>query len=192
MNLQLLPLDAAQTKDVYDRWMTKDFPPEEIKPYDGMARMMEKGWYEPLALLDGTTGALAAYAFQTVMPGCRCALLDYFAVLPDRRGHGTGTAALKALADHYAGRMEALIIECEHPAEAPDPAVARRRIGFYLRAGARATAMESRLFGVRYLVLALPCGGPVTDEQVNADLRRVYRLTVPEPYYRGNVIFYGG
>ncbi len=52
--------------------------------------------------------------------------------------------------------------------------------------------MESRLFGVRYLVLALPCGDPVTDEQANADLRRIYKLTVPEPYYRGNVIFYGG
>ena len=192
MNLRLLPLDAAQTKEVYDRWMKTDFPPEELKPYASMAQMMEKGWYEPLALLDGTTGAMAAYAFQTVMPGCRCALLDYFAVLPDRRGHGTGTAALTALAGYYRERMDALIIECEHPAEAPDPETARRRIGFYLRAGARTTAIESRLFGVRYLVLALPCGDAVSDEAVNADLRRIYRLTVPEPYYRGNVIFYGG
>ena len=66
------------------------------------------------------------------------------------------------------------------------------RIGFYLRAGARTTAIESRLFGVRYLVLALPCGGTVTDAAVSADLRRIYGQTVPEPYYRGNVIFYGG
>lgn len=192
MNLRILPLNAAQTKDVYDRWMKRDFPPEELKPYNSMAQMMAKGWYEPLALMGEDTGGMAAYAFQTVMPGCRCALLDYFAVLPDLRGKGAGTAALGALAAHYAGRMDALIIECEHPAEAPDPEVARRRIGFYLRAGARTTAIESRLFGVRYLVLALPCGDGADDAAVNADLRRIYRMTVPEPYYRGNVIFYGG
>ena len=192
MNLRIRPLNAAQTKDVYDRWMKRDFPPEELKPYDGMAKMMAKGWYEPLALVGEEGGEMGAYAFQTVVPGCRCALLDYFAVLPSLRGKGVGAAALKALTGHYAGRMDALIIECEHPAEAPDPAAARRRIGFYLRAGARATAIESRLFGVRYLVLALPCGGPVSDGTVSADLRRIYGLTVPEPYYRGNVIFYGG
>lgn len=192
MNLRILPLNAAQTKDVYDRWMKRDFPPEELKPYGSMAQMMAKGWYEPSALMEEETGGMAAYAFQTVMPGCRCALLDYFAVLPDLRGQGAGTAALGALAAHYAGRMDALIIECEHPAEAPDQEVARRRIGFYLRAGAHTTAIESRLFGVRYLVLALPCGGGADDAAVNADLRRIYRMTVPEPYYRGNVIFYGG
>ncbi len=192
MNLRLLPLDAAQTKEVYDRRMTADFPPSELKPYQDMKRLMEKGWYEPLTLVHETTGAMAAYAFQTVIPGCRCALLDYFAVLPELRGQGTGTAALSALAEHYARRLDGLIIECEHPAEAPDPAAARRRIGFYLRAGARATAIESRLFGVRYLVLALPCRDTVSEAAVSADLRRIYRLTVPDPYYRGNVIFYGG
>lgn len=192
MNLRILPLNAAQTKDVYDCWMKRDFLPEELKPYGSMAQMMAKGWYEPLALMEEETGGMTAYAFQTVMPGCRCALLDYFVVLPDLRGQGAGTAALGALAAHYAGRMDALIIECEHPAEAPDPEVARRRIGFYLRAGAHTTAIESRLFGVRYLVLALPCGGGADDAAVNADLRRIYRMTVPEPYYRGNVIFYGG
>lgn len=192
MNLRILPLNAAQTRDVYDRWMKTDFPPEELKPYGSMAQMMAKGWYEPLALVEEQTGEMSAYAFQTTVPGCRCALLDYFAVLPALRGKGAGTAALGALAEHYAGWMDALIIECEHPAEAPDPEVARRRIGFYLRAGARTTAIESRLFGVRYLVLALPCGGTVTDAAVSADLRRIYGQTVPEPYYRGNVIFYGG
>ena len=192
MNLRILPLNAAQTKDVYDRWMKTDFPPEELKPYDGMAKMMAKGWYEPLALVDEETGEMRAYAFQTVVPGCRCALLDYFAVLPALLGKGAGTAALGALAAHYAGRMDALIIECEHPACAPDPAAARRRVGFYLRAGARPTAMESLLFGVRYQIYALPCGGAESDADIRADLETLYRTMVPEPYYRGNVVFFGG
>ena len=79
----------------------------------------------------------------------------------------------------------------ENPAEAPDPATARRRIGFYLRAGARATALESRVFGTRYAVLALPCGGTVPDAALCKELRTLYKVMVPHPYYRGQVIFYG-
>ena len=73
----------------------------------------------------------------------------------------------------------------------PDPSIARRRIGFYLRAGARATALESRVFGTRYAVLALPCGGTVPDAALCKELRTLYKVMVPHPYYRGQVIFYG-
>ena len=118
-------------------------------------------------------------------------LLDYFAVLPQYRGSGVGTAVLKELAAYYAPRKQSLIIECEHPAEAPEPAVARRRIGFYLRAGAHAAAMESRLFGVRYQIYSLPAGGLAKDEEIHCDLQELYRTMVPEPYYRGNVNFFG-
>ena len=66
------------------------------------------------------------------------------------------------------------------------------RIGFYLRAGARATALESRVFGSRYAVLSLPCGGTAPDAVLCKELRALYKVMVPEPYCRGRVIFYGG
>ena len=189
MKLRLLSLQ--QTRQVYDRYMVHDFPDAERKPFAAIRELMQAGLYEPLAAED-EAGHMLAYAWQTVVPGCGSALLDYFAVLPGGRGKGTGTAVLRALAAYYAPRISSLLIECEHPAEAPDPAVARRRIGFYLRAGAHPTAMESRLFGVRYLICVLPCGAEVPNAQVNADLQAIYRATVPEPYYRGHVIFFGG
>ena len=152
--------------------------------------MMTRGLDGPLAFYD-EAGARMAYAWQTVLPQCRNVLLDYFAVLPQYRGSGVGTAVLKELAAYYAPRKQSLIIECEHPAEAPEPAVARRRIGFYLRAGAHAAAMESRLFGVRYQIYSLPAGGLAKDEEIHRDLQELYRTMVPEPYYRGNVNFFG-
>ena len=79
--------------------------------------MMTRGLYEPLAFYD-EAGALMAYAWQAVLPQCRNVLLDYFAVLPQYRGSGVGTAVLKELAAYYAPRKQSLIIECEHPAEA--------------------------------------------------------------------------
>ena len=188
--MQIRLLNETEAETIHREQMTRDFPEAELKPFSAVRGLMRRGLYEPLALYED--GHLVCYAWQTVLPDCETALLDYFAVLPELRGHGTGTRALTALAEYYAPRKKTLLIECEHPAEAPDPAVARRRIGFYLRAGARTTAIESRLFGVRYMVLALSCGGAVSDAAVSADLRRIYGQTVPEPYYRGNVIFYGG
>lgn len=189
--MELTLLDRNAALDVYQRDMRLDFPPEELKPFRVVEELMQAGLYEPLAFRKD--GRLTAYAWQAAAPGVDCVLVDYFAVCRGLRGGGVGTAALAALANYYAPRSRALLVECEHPAEAPDPAAARRRIGFYLRAGARVLAAESRLFGVRYQLLALPCGGAaISDAAACADLKALYRLMVPEPYYRGNVIFYGG
>ena len=105
----------------------------------------------------------------------------------------TRSAPIAAVVKAYdAMRVHDLLLECEHPAEAPDAAIARRRIGFYLRAGARATALESRVFGARYSILQLPCGETLLpDGTLNTVLQTLYSRMVPQPYYRGSVIFYG-
>ena len=173
--MQILRLSPAACEELYHTALPRDFPAAELKPFAEIQRLLDAGIYEPLLLTDDA-GVRLAYAWQVVLPGQRTALLDYFAVRCDLRGGGVGTQAL---------------LECEHPAEAPDPAVARRRIGFYLRAGARATALESRVFGTRYAVLSLPCGGTVPDAALCKELRALYKTMMPQPYYRGNVIFYG-
>lgn len=188
--MQIRLMDEAEAKQVYEERMVRDFPEDELKPFAAILQMMRGGIYEPLGFYD-ETGHLCAYAWQTVMAGRSGALIDYFAVDAAQRGQGTGHRALQLLAEYYALRMGALIIECEHPAEAPDAAIARRRIRFYLDAGARATALESRVFGVKYQIYALPCGKDPGDAVLNDDLQALYRAMVPEPYYRGNVIFYG-
>lgn len=188
--MQIVRLTAAECEELYNTALPRDFPAAELKPFAEIRRLLEAGVYEPLLLTDDV-GARLAYAWQVVLPGQRTALLDYFAVRCDLRGSGVGTAALQLVRDYDAMRVQDLMLECEHPAEAPDPAVARRRIGFYLRAGARATALESRVFGTRYAVLALPCGGTAPDATLCKELRALYRVMVPQPYYRGQVIFYG-
>ena len=141
--MKIVLLNVEQAQSIYRSQMVRDFPESELKPFASVQGMMTRGLYEPLAFYD-EAGALMAYAWQAVLPQCRNVLLDYFAVLPQYRGSGVGTAVLKELAAYYAPRKQSLIIECEHPAEAPEPAVARRRIGFYLRAGAHAAADAHR------------------------------------------------
>ena len=182
--MQIRLLNETDAETIHREQMTRDFPESELKPFAAVRGLMRRGLYEPLALYEN--GALAAYAWQTVLPDCETALLDYFAVRYDLRGSGVGTAALGLVRDYDAMRVHDLVLECEHPAEAPDPSIARRRIGFYLRAGARATALESRVFGTRYAVLALPCGGTVPDAALCKELRTLYKVMVPHPYYPGH------
>lgn len=188
--MQIRLLDCAAAQQIYETRMVQDFPAAELKPFSAVREMMQAGIYEPLVLED-EAGHLQAYAWQVMLPGHRSALLDYFAVRKDLRGSGIGTQALHTLEEYYKERLDDLILECEHPEEAPDQAIARRRIAFYLRAGACATRLESRVFGVRYQILTLPCGGHAEDSVVGQELKELYRMMVPEPYYRGNVIFYG-
>lgn len=188
--MQITRLTLPETEELYRTALPRDFPAAELKPFTEIRHLMEAGVYEPLLLTD-EAGTRMAYAWQVVLPNQRTALLDYFAVRQDLRGGGVGTRALHMVREYDAMRIQDLLLECEHPAEAPDPAVARRRIGFYLRAGARATALESRVFGTRYAVLALPCGGTAPDAALAAELRVLYKVMVPKPYYRGQVIFYG-
>ena len=140
--MKIVLLNVEQAQSIYRSQMVRDFPESELKPFASVQGMMTRGLYEPLAFYD-EAGALMAYAWQAVLPQCRNVLLDYFAVLPQYRGSGVGTAVLKELAAYYAPRKQSLIIECEHPAEAPEPAVARRRIGFYLRAACLACGTRS-------------------------------------------------
>ena len=188
--MQITRLSPTECEELYNTALPRDFPAAELKPFAEIRRLLDAGVYEPLLLTDDD-GRRLAYAWQVVLPGQRTALLDYFAVRYDLRGSGIGTRALQLVKAYDAMRVQDLLLECEHPAEAPDPAVARRRIGFYLRAGARATTLESRVFGTRYTVLALPCGGTQPDAVLCKELCALYRVMVPHPYYRGQVIFYG-
>ena len=188
--MQIKRIAPAECEKLYNTALPRDFPAAELKPFAAIQTLLDAGLYEPLLLTDDA-GSRLAYAWQVVLPGQRTALLDYFAVRQDLRGGGVGTQALQLVKTYNAMRIRDLLLECEHPAEAPEPSLARRRIGFYLRAGARATALESRVFGTRYAVLALPCGGTASDATLCRELQALYAAMVPQPYYRGQVIFYG-
>ena len=106
-------LDAAGARQLYESRMARDFPPGELKPFAAMEELLAAGLYEPLTFTDDA-GAVLAYAWQVVLPGQQAGLVDYFAVRSDLRGSGIGTRALHLLQAHYAPRLAALLLECEH------------------------------------------------------------------------------
>ena len=124
-----------QLRLVYDRDLREAFPQAELKPLANMEKMWSEGWYKPYCLFEGEEILGEAFLWLG-HPGW--ALLDYLCVSPAARNGGLGAAMLKELS-----RVEAdsvIFGECEAPEDAPDPEMARRRLGFYARNGLRTSA----------------------------------------------------
>lgn len=135
--------------------------------------------------------ALVAYLLVVRPAPCRAALLDYFAVLPAHRSRGLGAQLLDGLRARMAD-TDGILIESEWPARAADPAMARRRLGFYARAGAADTGWHNRAYGGYFNVLLLPCGpqankgayGPFSADEAARQLALCYRQMLPGETYQ--------
>lgn len=166
-------LSPQQVSGIYARYMEKDFPAPELKPLSSILRMMEDGIYLPLSILE--EGTPVGYALLLDPPGGDYLLLDYFATFPEKRGGGLGGRILEALELYLAPRV--VLLESEWPPLAPDPVMAQRRLSFYLRSGCLEAPVQSRVFGVRYSLLALTQDSGHL-EKVGPAMEEFYRLMV--------------
>ena len=162
---------------VYERDMRPAFPPAELKPLANIQAMCRDGCYRPWCLFDGEE-IIGECFLWLGRPGW--ALLDYLCVAADRRNSGAGARMLAELR-----RVEpdtVILCESEAPEHAPDPAMARRRLGFYARNGLRTAGYDTDIFGVHYKTLYL-AAGPVTDEDLIRENRFIYQNRFPKEKY---------
>jgi GNAT superfamily N-acetyltransferase len=193
-------LTAAELARVYEQQMRRDFPAAELKPLAMLQHTLESGaghaWgvfaasaanEEPADDLAG----LAAYLLMVRPAGCPVSQLDYFAVLPEYRAAGLGGRLLAALPAKEQDAA-AILIEAECPEQAPDEPMARRRLGFYARAGAQDTGWTEHLFDAWFRILILPCAGaaPVQTWDAVRWLAQCYRGSIPEGKWKEFVHFY--
>lgn len=183
--MYLRTLDTEEMRRLYDPCLKRDFPPDELMPWSWMEPLIERGHQRSVGFYDEQ--GLAAYALFITDGGGRpgTALLNYFAVQPDRRGRGVGSQCLQLMREALQGKDCLIIFEVEDPDTAPDREAARRRIGFYLRGGARATGVDSLLFGVEYRIMVLEAEGEgklMGDERLAEELEALYHVTVSDKY----------
>lgn len=176
--MEIRNIGAQELARLYRRGLHRDFPPAELRPLWSMRRLLEQGNYA--ACVAEENGVPQGYALFAQAQGA--ALLDYFAVEPQLRGRGVGSAFLRALAQKDYGAPY-LLIEAESPDSATTPEQLeerRRRIRFYIGCGCRQTGVRSFLFGVEYDILLLPLGetGAVSDDEVSRCLKGLYGVIV--------------
>ncbi|MGI5894293.1 MAG: GNAT family N-acetyltransferase [Candidatus Merdivicinus sp.] len=178
-------LTEKDMKEIYSLHMMRDFPDAERKPLQTVLTLMQRKIYHCFGWFDGQK--LAAYACIVELPGLKTVLLDYFAVCPHGRGQGLGSMLLLEMTEYYAVQNLDVLLEAEHPAGAPDPEIAARRIAFYQRCGAVRASMDSIIFGVHYQILAL--GGQVSPNDLPAQLDACYRHLLTPDLYQKQVSF---
>lgn len=182
-------MTADDLARIYEEEMRRDFPKAELKTLEQFLDTQNRGLGHNWAVCDGDK--LAAYLLMVQPAGCTACQLDYFAVLPAYRASGLGGQLLAQLAAHEAG-AQAILIEAECPEKAPDSVMARRRLGFYARAGAADTGWTEHLLDAWFRILVLPCPGsaPLPPEEAVAQLAQCYRHLPPQADGRPIVTFY--
>lgn len=188
--VSLHSMDNCKTEEVYKKYMEKDFPPSELKPLKHILEMMDRGIYDSLGIVHD--GREAGYALVLRPENMEFCLLDYFAVSSEKRGKGIGGEVLDALKCYYKDR--AIMIEAEYPGDAPDTAVAERRVRFYERNGAADTGVESRVFGVHFKNLVLSAGKEYSAGQLYSAIKGLYAEMIPDKERRESQVsfFFAG
>ena len=168
-----------QLRTVYDRDLKESFPAAELKPLRNMERMWADGWYRPWCLFDGDNIVGEAFLWLG-HPGW--ALLDYLCVSPGCRNSGLGSVILQKLREREADTV--IFGESEAPADAPDPEMAERRLGFYARNGLRMAGYDTEMFGVHYKTLYL-AAGEVDEAELMREHRFVYEnVFSPDKFHK--------
>ena len=184
-------LGKEEIEQIYDLYMVKDFPDDELKPCAYILRSVEKGYGFILGIYEGDV--LSAYG--VFVHTDHWALLDYFALVSGKRGTGIGHQVMEIFGDYIRGhfpKIKGIFIESENVDFAvtdADKETRKRRISFYLSCGAIKTGIGSNLFGVEFDILFYETNGQ-TGYNETVSLDEVYRLMfLPEHYEKRVQIF---
>lgn len=183
MKLELL--SEKELKALYHRRLREDFPPDELRPFSSMQYLLKQNAYRCYGYRED--GEICAYAMLILSQGA--ALLDYFAVAPERRGQGVGSEflrELKKISREFQTPYVLIEAESTDSSETPEQLTERqRRLRFYKNCGCLLTPVFSFLFGVEYQILLLPLNGALPDsETVRENLEGLYRVIVS--HFTGN------
>ncbi|WP_130838415.1 GNAT family N-acetyltransferase [Lachnoclostridium sp. Marseille-P6806] len=181
-----------EVREVYRRCMTADFPDNERKPLGRIETALREGRY--LCYGCFWKDELCGYAFFAYLPGKqgREYLLDYLAVLKNKRGKGVGSNFLRAL-ERSLPDAACVIGEVENPDYAGSKAERERRerrIRFYRRSGIEDTGVTVRLFGVEYRVLEQPVRARHEAAEIREIYDRLYRSILPAELYSSKVLIH--
>ena len=86
-------LSISDIEFIYKNYMINDFPKDELKPLSMIKKSISKNQYVCLGIYSHEE--LSGYAFFVCLD--KFCLLDYFAILSDRRGTGIGSSFLELL-----------------------------------------------------------------------------------------------
>ena len=185
--MNIRDLTTEEIRRAYADYLEHDFPSDELKPLDRIEKSLDAGQYSCIGAFDDD-GAFVAYAFFVIVNGL--SLLDYYAVVPSKRGEGIGTGFLSQAI--LGTGIDFTLIEIEDPesgVDAADVAARSKRRSFYLNAGCIDTDVRVTTFGVDFLILEYPTvsGKLHSKLEVAEAYKELYREILPKRMFERNV-----
>ena len=190
--------DTNQVAFLYDAFIKKYFPKDEVKPLSHIKRMMEAGYYKIITIssspnnLDEAKGNLTpiinkvlGVAFITAAPNCSIYLLDYLAIDKNYRSKGIGGLLLQEVAEKYV-EDKPLLIETESIASSKsmeEKQMRLRRNAFYEKNAATLTDLVTEIYGVEYTIWIM------NEKQLDLidELSKLYHFMVDDKHYESKV-----
>lgn len=189
--MELRELSAEALTEIYNLYMTEDFPQDELKPLERILHTMRIGLTCAYGIYE--QGDLRGYAVFIIPASLRYGLLDYLAVLKEYRGTGVGHAFFALIGDVLAARypaMRGFFVESENiefAADSSERQIREKRISFYRQNHCAMTTLGSRLFGVDYSILVYDFSGSADAAVTLADLDSIYTAMFKKHHYENEV-----
>lgn len=184
MTMTMRLLNSAERAEIYTEHMTEAFPASELKPFAHIERLIAEEKYLAYGFFE--EGELAGYAYFVKTERKEAVLLDYFAVLSDRRASGYGSRFLGKIKEEIGKEYGAIVLESENPAYAHDDKdreVRERRIRFYLKNEMQSTNVWSRVHIDNYVIMLYTAEAGMTDEEIAAKVDTLYQAMFDNQFY---------
>jgi GNAT superfamily N-acetyltransferase len=154
--MELIKAEKSDLKSI-KKLYKQAFPKNERKPFFIIKSKRQRGDMEIFKICDGDFAGLAVTAMLDDM-----VLINYLAVLPEKRGKGIGSETVKTLLEKYSDKRVFLEIETtKNNCEDLENCMRRKR--FYLRNGLSELGFSANLFGVEMEILT--SGKKLTPEE---------------------------
>lgn len=148
---------ANRLRNLYE----EAFPSKEKKPFESMRKLEQAGRMEILSLMEKNE----LIGLNINMLAGDLAILDYYAILPEKRSGGYGSKGIQKIMDRFRGKK--LILEIEkQDASAPNAEQRANRKRFYLRNGLKETNLFVNAYDTDFELL-VPEGDITYQEYIS-------------------------
>lgn len=182
-------LDIEEITNIYNKYILNDFPASEVKSLRRILEGVQNGQYYACAYME--EDAIKAYAFFIQSMVNKVRLLDYFAVVSDKRSKGYGSKFLRKLVELAKQDDVHMILEIENPDLArPDQNrdYMIRRKGFYEKNDIKVSNVSCSFADNEYSILY--AGNELGDEQIRAEIEGIYREFFGDEFIDKNCVFH--
>lgn len=185
--MELLQINKQEVEKIYNNHIINDFPEEERRPLEIILSLIDNDIYIPFGLYRNQN--LLGYAFFVKKENENVLLLDYFAIVNNKRHKGYGSKFLYLLTQMLQEYLIIAEVESDENIEDEKTRELRhKRILFYLKNNFTKTDVSVILFYVHYNILYFNETN-IDDHIVEQHLKDIYHQLYPNEFYSKYVNF---